>query len=177
MSFGGQLARAACNAGLFVVAARVLGVDGFGGFASCVALVALAMPFANLGAISLMIRRNAHHPDDVAADYGSAVVVTVLGGMVVAGLLTVANELFAPIGMPSSVVFLIAIGDLIGYSSSLLSGAVLQSRDCILGTAFFPRSSRWADWPASRSRGTSPAGRRSASGPSRTRRGRWRSRC
>ena len=137
-SFGGQLARAACNAGLFVVAARVLGVDGFGGFASCVALVALAMPFANLGAISAMIRRNAHHPDDVAVDYSSALAVTVLGGVVVAGLLTVANELFAPIGMPSSVVFLIAIGDLIGYSSSFLSGAVLQSRDSILGTAFFP---------------------------------------
>src|SRR5689334_5116485 len=137
-SFGGQLARAACNAGLFVVAARVLGVDGFGGFASCVALVALAMPFANLGAMSVMIRRNAHHPVDVAVDYSSAVVVTVLGGLLVASLLSAVNGLFAPIGAASSVVFLIAVGDLIGYNSAVLAGAVLQSRDYILGIAFFP---------------------------------------
>ena len=137
-SFGGQLARAACNAGLFVVAARVLGVDGFGGFASCVALVALAMPFANLGAMSVMIRRNAHHPADVAVDYSSAVAVTVLGGLVVAALLSAVNGLFAFIGTASSVVFLIAVGDLIGYNSAVLAGAVLQSRDYILGTAFFP---------------------------------------
>ncbi len=121
-----------------MVAARVLGVDGFGGFASTVALVALAMPFANLGAMSVMIRRNAHCPSNVAVDYCSAVVVTVLGGLVVAGLLSIANDLFDPIDMASSVVFLIAVGDLVGYRLAELSGAVLQSRDCILGTAFFP---------------------------------------
>jgi O-antigen/teichoic acid export membrane protein len=137
-SFGGQLARAAFNAGLFVLAARVLGVDGFGGFASSVALVALAMPFANLGAMSVMIRRNAHCPGDVAVDYCSAIVVTVFGGVAVAGLLAIVNELFDPIGIASSVVVVIAIGDLVGYRLSELSGAALQSRDCILGTAFFP---------------------------------------
>jgi O-antigen/teichoic acid export membrane protein len=137
-SFGGQLARAAFNAALFVVAARVLGVDGFGGFAGSVALVALAMPFANLGAMSVMIRRNAHRPDDVAVDFSSAVVVTAVGGLAVAGLLGLANELLAPFGMASSVVFLVAISDLVGYRLSELSGAVLQARDCTLGTAFFP---------------------------------------
>jgi O-antigen/teichoic acid export membrane protein len=138
VAFTGQLARSAFNAGLFVVAARVLGVEGFGAFASSVALVALSMPFASLGAMSLMIRRNARSPQDVAVDYSSAAFVTAAGGLVVAGLLCLANELVDPIGMPSSTVFLIAIADLLGYRLAELAGAVLQSRDSISGTAFFP---------------------------------------
>jgi O-antigen/teichoic acid export membrane protein len=138
VAFTGQSARAALNAGLFVVAARVLGVDGFGAFASSVAMVALAMPFAALGAMSLMIRRNARSPQDVAADYSSAAFVTASGGLVVAGLLCLVNQLFDPIGVASSTLFLVAIADLVGYRLAELSGAVLQSRDHIAGTAYFP---------------------------------------
>ena len=43
-SFSGQVARICLQGAYFVIVARVLGVDGFGAFATVPALVALALP-------------------------------------------------------------------------------------------------------------------------------------
>lgn len=137
-SLVGQLARAGLNAGLFVVAARVLGIDGFGSFVGSVAMAALAAPFANLGAMSVMIRRNAQHPDRVAADYWSAVVVTVGCGLAVSTVLCLVNAVVSALAVGAGILFLIAVSDLVGYRLAELSGAALQSRDWIWGTAYFP---------------------------------------
>ena len=121
-----------------MLAARGLGVDGFGTFAGVVALVALVSPFGSLGALGLMLRDVARRPESAPEQYATAVLITVVLGSAVTGLVAVAAAYVGPSVASTSVVVWLAAGDLLAYRLVELAGAVGQARDRILGTAAYP---------------------------------------
>ncbi len=84
----GQGGKALIQAGYFLVLARELGPERFGAFSAVLAVVALAMPFTSLGAVHLMVRSVVREPAGAAQQFASAAVVTVVGGVVGALLVT-----------------------------------------------------------------------------------------
>jgi O-antigen/teichoic acid export membrane protein len=137
-TLGGQVTRAGLQATFFVLAARGLGVDGFGAFASAVAFVALASPFGSLGALSLMLRHVARRPESAPEQYATAVLVTVVSGLGITGVLALAASWVVPPRTGTDVILWLAAGDLLAFRLVELSGAIGQAQDEIRGTAVYP---------------------------------------
>jgi len=126
------------QAAYFVFVARLLGVSGYGTFSALVALIALVSPFGSLGALNLMIRRIAIDASVARREFTTAVMVTVIGGIVLGTLILCLAPTVAPHSSTLYELGLIAAGDLLGVRLTLVAGGVFQARERMARTAILP---------------------------------------
>jgi len=137
-SGAGQIARVGLQGAYFVIAARVLGVDGFGAFAGVVALVALTSPFASLGAINLLVKHVATGSRSAAVQFSNGVLVTVVAGGAFVVLLVAAAPAVAPTGVLLGTIAMIATADVVAGNLILFAGSLGQARERLMSTALYP---------------------------------------
>jgi O-antigen/teichoic acid export membrane protein len=134
----GQVARVGFQAVYFVVVARALGADGLGAFAGAVALVAIVAPFASLGAGNLLVKHVARSPERFARYWGGALSVTVASAAVLAFAILAVAHLALPRSIPLSLVFSVAVSDLVFARVIDISGQAFQAHERMSRTAQFP---------------------------------------
>ena len=135
--FVGQMGKIALQGAYFVILARALGISEFGAFAGTVALVALATPFASLGALNLMLRGIVQEPQDTARHFATALRVTVTGGAAMTAILVVTSPWIAPPEVGMSQIAMIAVADLLGARLVDVAGGVHAALEQMARTAAF----------------------------------------
>ncbi len=110
----GHGGRAVLQGLYFLVLARALQADGFGAFSAVLAVVALAMPFASIGAVHLMIRAVVREPGSAATQFATAAWVTGVGGALATGVVTVVAAWVLDADVALGVVACLAAADLVG---------------------------------------------------------------
>jgi O-antigen/teichoic acid export membrane protein len=76
-----QGARLGLQAVYFVIIARRLGVAQYGAFASAVALIGIAAPFAGIGSGNLLVKNVARRRELLTEYFGNAVFITLVSGL------------------------------------------------------------------------------------------------
>ncbi|HEX4642915.1 MAG TPA: oligosaccharide flippase family protein [Candidatus Acidoferrales bacterium] len=97
----------------FVIIARCLGPEQYGGFVAATALTAVISPFVGLGTGSLLVKNVARDPEVFCEYWGNGLFLTLVSGVLFTGLVLAAGVVALPRGTPLSVVFLISVSDLI----------------------------------------------------------------
>lgn len=110
----GHGGRALLQGAYVLVVARALGADGFGVLSAVLALVALAMPFAGVGSVHLMIRAVVREPGSAASQFASAAWLTGIGGALATGLVTALAAAVLDADVPLAVLACLAAADLVG---------------------------------------------------------------
>lgn len=109
----GQLSRVVVQGAYFVLIARSLGPDQYGLFVGVVAIVAVAAPFATLGAGNVLIRRVSLDPSQFSLTLGNALVITLASSGVLVGLTCLISVRTLPGAGVASIVALVAVSDLL----------------------------------------------------------------
>jgi O-antigen/teichoic acid export membrane protein len=135
--FLGQGGRAVLQALFFVLLTRSLGVAGFGAFAGVLALVAVAQPFAALGAPNLMVMRVARDADTARAEFATAVTVTAVTGLVAALAIAFVSHWVSAKGTSGIVALQLALAELLGARVVDVAGALYQAQERLLRMAVF----------------------------------------
>ncbi|SDQ10351.1 lipopolysaccharide biosynthesis protein [Quadrisphaera sp. DSM 44207] len=133
----GHAGRAVLQGLSFLVLARALGADGFGAVSAVLAVVALAVPFASLGAVHLLVRAVVREPQRAAAEFAGAAAVTAGGGALATAVVTAAAAWLLPARVPVLVIAAVAVADLVGSLLLELAGGVCTARGRMLRTAAF----------------------------------------
>jgi O-antigen/teichoic acid export membrane protein len=137
-SFSGQIARVGLQGAYFVILARVLGVDGFGAFSGVVALVALASPYASLGALNLLVKHVSTGSNSAVVQFSNGVLVTFIVGGAFIILLVVVAPGVAPAGVLAGTIAMIATADIVAGNLILIAGSLGQARERLMSTALYP---------------------------------------
>ncbi len=131
----GHGGRAVLQGLYFLVVARALGADGFGLLSAVLALVALVLPFASLGAVHLMIRAVVREPGSAAGHFASAAWVTGVGGALAAVLVTGLAAVVLDADLPLAVVAALAVADLVGNLLAEVAAGVYTATERMRRTA------------------------------------------
>jgi O-antigen/teichoic acid export membrane protein len=134
----GQGSRVFLGAAYFVVIARALHADGLGAFAGAVALVALAAPFASLGAGNLLIKHVARDPRHFRRYWGGALSTTIISGVVLGLVVMAGAHLVLPTTIPFEVIGCVVGADLLFSRILDISGQAYQAHERLARTAQFP---------------------------------------
>jgi O-antigen/teichoic acid export membrane protein len=137
-SFSGQIARIGLQGAYFVIVARVLGVDGFGAFSGVMALVALASPYASLGALNLLVKHVSTGSNSAVVQFSNGVLVTFVVGGAFIVLLVLAAPAVAPASVLAGTIAMIATADIIAGNLILIAGSLGQARERLMSTALYP---------------------------------------
>src|ERR1035441_3211520 len=112
--FLGYGVRIIVQAGYFVLIARALGPHEYGAFVGTTALIALAGPFAGVGAGNLLVKNVSRDKSLFAVYWGNALfVLAVSGVLLIGGIVLVAHWILPP-AIPLLLIILICLSDLIG---------------------------------------------------------------
>ncbi len=125
----GHGGRAVLQGLYFVVLARALAPEGFGAFSAVLAVVALAMPFATLGAVHLMIRSVVGDPGSAAGEFATAAWVTGVGGALATGVVTLLAAWVLDADVPLVVIAALAAADLVGNLLAEVCAGVCTATD------------------------------------------------
>jgi O-antigen/teichoic acid export membrane protein len=120
----------------FVVAARTLGAEDFGVFASLVALAAIVAPFASLGTMQLMIRNVAQGRGRVASQFTTSLTVTAVCAVMLGAVLFGTAPWIASSRASPTVVVLVLLADLFCARIVEVVAAAFQSARRMSGTAY-----------------------------------------
>ena len=112
--FSGQGLRLAGRIGSFVIVAHVLGPKGFGTFVACAALVATVAPFASLGTSEVMLKYAARDRNALPAQFGNAVLVTVVSSSLLTLFLLGIHTRVLPASATPAMLTAVAVADLFG---------------------------------------------------------------
>jgi O-antigen/teichoic acid export membrane protein len=113
----------------FFLLARVLGAQVFGRVAAVNAILTLALPFTDIGFGSLMHYRSARAPDTAPREFGSAVGVTLVGGVVLIGVLFVVTPWVYESHEVTPLVLLQGVAELIGFRTVTLCNQLYLALD------------------------------------------------
>jgi O-antigen/teichoic acid export membrane protein len=134
----GQGSRVVLGAAYFVLVARALHPEGYGAFVGAVALVALAAPFASLGAGNLLIKHVARDPRHFRRYWGGALSTTIISGVVLGVVLMAGAHLVLPSTIPFEVIGCVVAADLLFSRILDISGQAYQAHERLARTAQFP---------------------------------------
>lgn len=134
----GQGSRVALGAAYFVIVARTLGPEGYGAFVAAVALVALAAPFASIGAGNLLVKHVSRSPDSFRRYWGGALTITAASGAAFGLLVIVASRFVLPSSIPLLLVVCVTIADMLFSRLLDISGQAYQAHERLARTAQFP---------------------------------------
>ncbi len=132
---GGQGLRLLVQAGYFVVIARGLGPDGYGGFSAVIALVALIAPFVSLGSGNLLVKHVSRDPSVFPVYWARAVFITALTGTCLTLIVTAVGSMLVPVQL--TVVLFVAVADLLCMRLVDVSGQAFQAHQILKRTAQF----------------------------------------
>jgi len=119
--------RIGIQAAVFVIVARVLGAQGYGGFAGVVALTATAMPYAGWGQGDLLVKQVARYPGDFSQCWGRALLaLLVTAGLLIPAVTGFARWLFPPL-IPAVLVLYVAVADLLFGGAVMISAQAFQA--------------------------------------------------
>jgi O-antigen/teichoic acid export membrane protein len=137
-SLAGQIVRAVCQGAYFVIAARVLGVEGFGALASATALASLVAPYAMFGGINLLVKHAAMDRAQAGVQFlNGGIVIVTCGGVLTVGLAASVGML-PSLGAVAAVVGLVVFADAVAANLIYLAGALGQAREELFSTAALP---------------------------------------
>ena len=125
----GSAVRFFVQAAYFLIIADLLGPRGFGTFAAVAAMVSVLSPFASAGSGDIMISIVAQRKGDFGRAWGNCLLITLSGGILLTGIVFGANQLVLSGSAPSTMVFLIAVSDLIFTPLVDLSGQAFQAHE------------------------------------------------
>ncbi len=130
----GNMAKIGASALAGLVLARVLGPSGYGQYAFYLAVMMLASPLANLGAVSVLIKHIAERPHNVAwrnRIIGLATILNIGGlGVTVTGITLFIWPAPAQAGFPAAFTVVLVIGIIILDQILLFSRGVLYGLKC-----------------------------------------------
>ena len=109
----GHLVRILLQFGYLVLSARFLGPEGYGAFASVIAVMAAVAPLSGWGQSDLVVKRLATSSENFALYLGRAINIVFITGGILAALTCVLAWLWFGDAIPIKVVFLVAMADLI----------------------------------------------------------------
>ncbi len=123
----GHGGRAALAALTFVIVARELGTGGFGAVGAVMAAAGLAIPFASLGAVHLLVRSAVREPHRLPSAAAGAAVVTAVGGALATVVAALVCLLVVP-SLPLAAVLALLAADLVGSALLELVAGVQVAR-------------------------------------------------
>lgn len=125
--FLGQGLQIVLQALYFVLIARALHAHGYGAFIGICAFIAIFSPFVTLGGGNLLIRNVARDQSAFGRCWGKALLMCVISSLLLLGISMPLSLAVLPEGIPSSLVFLIAITELFFMRASDISAQVFQA--------------------------------------------------
>ena len=99
----------------FVIIARSLGVDQYGAFVGAASLVSIASSFSALGTGDLLVKNVSRNPALLQVYWGNSLLATLASGLALTGVLYFVAPLVLPSAIPSALVIIISISDLIFF--------------------------------------------------------------
>jgi len=130
----GHGGRAVLGALTFVLVARGLGDAGFGTVGAVMAAAALALPFASLGAVHLLVRSAVREPGRLRTTAPGAVLVTAVGGALATVLAALVCLVVVP-SLPLAAVVALLAADLVGSALLELVAGVQVARGRAMAAA------------------------------------------
>ncbi|PWJ53023.1 Membrane protein involved in the export of O-antigen and teichoic acid [Quadrisphaera granulorum] len=130
----GHGGRAAFAGLTFLLVARELEPAGLGAVSAVTAAATLALPFASLGAVHLLVRSAVRTPERLAAGFAGATVVTTVGGLLATVLAALVCALVVP-SLPLGVVVALLVADLVGSALLELAAGVQVARGRAMAAA------------------------------------------
>jgi O-antigen/teichoic acid export membrane protein len=121
-----SVVRLLVQAAYFVAVARGLGAAGYGEFITVAALAAMLVPFGGLGTGNLLVRDVSREPAALAERWSTALVTTVLSGLLLTALLFVVAS-YALAGVPVLLVVLVGLADLVFAQVADICGKACQA--------------------------------------------------
>jgi O-antigen/teichoic acid export membrane protein len=131
----GQGLRLVIQSLYFVVIARSLGVSGYGAFVGVVALVAIVSPIADLGSGCLLVKNVSRDKSLFPAYLGMALVTTGAASSALFLVVLALSHFALPLGIPLTLVLLVAGSDLLGLNVVTICGLAFQALDRLNWTA------------------------------------------
>jgi O-antigen/teichoic acid export membrane protein len=132
---GAQGIRLLAQAAYYVLLARQLGAEGYGAFVGALATVSLAIPFASMGAGSLLIRGMSRRMDNPRLLWSRAVTNVVLWGSGLALTMVALGWLLMGGRIPFGLLVGLAISDVLLLPLIEVSGQAFQALDRLSRTA------------------------------------------
>jgi len=130
MSVGMGL-RTVGQAGVFLIVARVLGVESYGAYAAILAIATTLGTFGGLGAQTLMLRDVARDPAKFGLAWGRALLSIAVSGPILFLIYLLIGWILLPAGIPWLAVVLIGAAELLFAPTIFASFTAYQSRECI----------------------------------------------
>jgi O-antigen/teichoic acid export membrane protein len=130
----GQGTRLLLQAVYFVVIARRLGVSEYGAFASAVALIGIAAPFAGVGSGNLLVKNVARRRELLIEYFGNALFMTLVSGLLWIAIILLAARLMLP-AVPLLIIIMIALSDLLFSRWLEITGQAFQALEELKQTA------------------------------------------
>jgi O-antigen/teichoic acid export membrane protein len=118
----------------FVVIARRLGVSEYGAFASAVALIGIAAPFAGIGSGNLLVKNVARRREVLPEYFGNALFITLLSGLLWTAIILLAARLMLPT-VPLVIIIMVALSDLLFSRWLEITGQAFQALEELKETA------------------------------------------
>lgn len=120
----------------FVIIARALGPEGYGGFVGAVALVWILVPFASWGTGHILVREASRNPETLANEWARSLMTTALVGSALFLLALIAGGVILS-DVPLAVIAAIAAADLVLSRISDLASQVFQAVERFTFSALF----------------------------------------
>lgn len=133
--FLGYGVRIIVQAGYFILIARALGPAEYGAFVGTVALIAIAAPFAGAGSGNLLIKNVSRDKSLFAVYWGNALFMLVSTGLALMGVIVVVAHWILPRAIPTTLIVLICLSDMIGARINDFAAQAFQAMDRMSYTA------------------------------------------
>jgi O-antigen/teichoic acid export membrane protein len=111
--FLGQGMRQLLRAVYFLIVPRALGVDDYGLFVGVTSLAAILAPFASLGIGALLVKNVSRNKSVFAEYWGNSLAVSAASGAALISLMMGVARIFLPGKVPWTLVFVVALSDLL----------------------------------------------------------------
>lgn len=119
--------RLVLRAGYFIIIARALGPDQYGAFVGATSFISIVSPFASLGAGNILIKNVSRNRALFCEYWGNAIFMILISSTILIALTVLSAPFFLPKIIPLSLVFIVAITDLIFYRILDLAGQAFGS--------------------------------------------------
>jgi len=119
--------RLVLQAAYFVIIARALGPEQYGAFVGATALVAILSPFASLGGGNLLIKNVSRDRTLFSEYWGNALLMIFVSGLGLTFLVLLIAPVVLPQTIPVSLIFLVAVTDLIFFRILDTAGQAFQA--------------------------------------------------
>lgn len=118
----------------FVIIARRLGVAEYGAFASAVALIGIAAPFAGVGSGNLLVKNVARRRELLPEYFGNALLITLVSALLGIIIILLAARMALPT-VPLMVIAMVAVSDLLFARWLEITGQAFQALEELKQTA------------------------------------------